>query len=228
MQEKKEFNIEDCIYDKSRICPICENEFKSREIKKGKTRFVELDLGLRSIYAPIVPDYYNVIMCDECGYSAIEKRFNNLTLTNIKNVRNKRNTNYVPPKYPAIYDIEIAIDRFKKALYFCYMKESDLSEKAYICNKLANLYSDLKDEKLELEYRTHAYNGYKEAYINEKFPIMDMEEEQLLYTIAYLAYKIGKKDEAKKVLGGLIVKKTISYILKEKIQEFIEILKEEN
>ena len=151
MQGKKEINIEDCLYDKSQPCPICENEFKSRQIKKGKTVFVELDLGLRSIYKPIIPEYYNVIMCDKCGYTAVEKKFNKITSKNINNIRNKRNKNYIPPKYPLIYDTEIAIDRFKKALYFCYMKESDSSEKAYICNKLANLYSDLKNEKLELE-----------------------------------------------------------------------------
>ena len=226
MEEKNEC-LEDRLYDKTHTCPVCEENFKARTIKKGKTIFVEMDLGLRGKFKPIMPDYYYVIMCSSCGYTAVEKTFNKTNGKHIKNIKEKINKNYLPKTYPKIYDADIAIDRYKKALYFAHIKQSDVSEKAYIAQKIGFIYEDINNDKLALEYNIHAYNWYNEAYMEEKFPIMDMEENQFLYNLAYLAYKTGNKDDAKKTLGKLVVKKDLSVTLKEKIQDFREILKDE-
>lgn len=226
MEEKFE-NLEDRLYEKSYTCPICSNKFKAREIKKGKTVFKNLDLGLRGHYEPLMPDYYYVIICDKCGYAAVTKTFNKTNIKHIKNINEKVNKDYKPHMYPLVYDAEVAIDRYKKALYFSHIKGGDISERAYISQKIAFIYGDLKDEKRELEYNLHAYNWYNEAFLEEKFPIMDMEENQYLYNLAYLSYKIGNKDEAKKTLSKVIVKKDLTTTLKEKVEDFIDLLKED-
>ena len=226
MEEKFE-NLEDRLYDKSYICPVCHNKFKAREIKKGKTVFKSLDLGLRGHFEPLMPDYYYVVMCDKCGYAVVTKTFNKTNAKHIRNINENVNKSYKPPMYPLVYDANVAIDRYKKALYFAHIKGSDVSEKAYIAQKIAFICNDIKDEKQELEYNNHAYNWYSEAYLEETFPIMDMEENQYLYNLAYLAYKIGNKDEAKKILSKVIVRKDLTATLKEKIEDFLEILKED-
>lgn len=222
-----EVNLEVCLYDKSQVCPVCSSDFKSRAVKKGKTRFVQLDLGLRSTYTPIMLDYYSVIICDKCGYAGVEKNFNFLTSRQKKSIQENVNKNYVQPKYPSMYNAEIAIDRLKKALYFSYIKNGDSSEKGYICYKIAGIAQDLKNEQLQQEYLEQAYKWYQEAHLKERYPMMGMEEDQVLYITAYLAYKMGKRDEAKKILGKLVIKKTLSYTLKEKIQDFIFLIKDE-
>ena len=57
---------------------------------------------------------------------------------------------------------------------------------------------------------------------------MDMEENQFLYNLAYLSYKIGNKDETRKTLGKLAVKKDLSNTLKEAVENFVEIIKNED
>ncbi len=227
MEDKNE-SLEDRLYDKSYVCPVCDKKFKAREIKKGKTVFVEMDLGLRAHFKPLMPDYYYVIMCDNCGYAAVSKTFDKTMVRQVKAIKENVNKEYKPKKYPPVYDANIAIDRYKIALYFAHIKDGSASERAYIAQKLAFIYGDINDEKQELEYNKHAYNWYNDAYIEEKFPIMDMEENQFLYNLAYLAYKIGNKDEAKKTLSKVIVRKDLSVTLKEKVEDFIEILKAED
>ena len=69
--EQKNEELKERLYDKSYTCPICNKNFKAKQIKKGKTIFVEMDLGLRGKFKPIMPDYYYVIMCDNCGYTGV-------------------------------------------------------------------------------------------------------------------------------------------------------------
>lgn len=225
--ETKIEDITNRLYDKSYTCPVCDKKFKSRDIKKGKTVFVNMDLGLRGKFEPIMPDYYYVVICDGCGYAAVTKTFLKTNGKHIKAIEKNVNKNYHPKVYPPVYDAEIAIDRYKIALYFAHIKDSDISEKAYIAQKIAFIASDIGDNELELEYNIHAYNWYKDAYIEENFPIMDMSENQFLYNLAYLAYKTGNIDESKKTLGKLIVKKDITPLLKEKMEDLLELIKKE-
>lgn len=225
--EQKNEQLESRLYDKTYACPVCDHKFKEKSIKKGKTIFIEMDLGLRGIFKPIMPDYYFVIMCSNCGYAAVEKTFNKTNGKHIKNLKDKISKNYSHKIYPDVYDANTAIDRYKKALYFAHIKQSDLSERAYIAQKIGFIFEDINNKDLAFEYNKYAYNWYKEAYTEEKFPIMDMEENQFLYNLAYLSYKIDNKDESKKILGKLIIKKDLSVTLKEKIEDFRELLKNE-
>ena len=82
-------DLESRLYDKSYTCPVCDKKFKNKEIKKGKTIFVEMNLGLRGKFKPIMPDYYYVVMCDECGYAAVSKTFNKTTQKQAKKLEKK-------------------------------------------------------------------------------------------------------------------------------------------
>lgn len=218
-------NFEDSLYQKTYSCPVCKNKFKSSEIRKGKTVFVETDLGLRQIFNPIMPDYYQALVCEDCGYAGVIKNFENLSPIQIRNIKEKTHPKYIPPKYPLVYDAKIAIDRYKKALYFAHIKGDETSERAYIAQKLALIYEDIKDEQNSAQYFNYAYNWYSEAYIEEDFPIMGMEEPHFLYNIAYLAYRIGNVEEAKKTLSKVTLNTSVSPTLKEKTDDFIQILK---
>lgn len=219
-------SLADSLYDKTYTCPVCKAKVKSKEIKKGKTTFVELDLGLRGKYEPIMPDYYFAIVCEECGYAGVTKTFNNISAINIKAIKENINPNYRPKKFPDFYDAKTAIERYKLALYFSHIKKGDMSEKAYIAQKIGLIYGDINEKTLEQEYLTHAYNWYSEAYLEEDFPILDMEEPQYMYNLAYLGYCIDKKEEAKKYLGKVMTNRDISTTLKEKVEDFMQLLKE--
>ena len=94
--EQTNDDLQDRLYDKSYTCPICGEKFKSKDIKKGKTVFEGMDLGLRAKFNPILPDYYYVLICDKCGYAAVTKTFNKINNVHIKNIKENINKNYKP------------------------------------------------------------------------------------------------------------------------------------
>ena len=57
----QEFNEADVIFDKTEICPVCDNQFKAKAIKAGKVKLISSDTDLR-------PKYENV---DTLKYDAI-------------------------------------------------------------------------------------------------------------------------------------------------------------
>ena len=219
-------DLAESLYDKTYTCPFCKSKIKSKEIRKGKTVFVELDLGLRGKYEPIMPDYYFAIVCSECGYAGVAKNFEKLSAIQIKNIKEKIHPNYKPKVFPPVYDANVAIERYKLALYFAEIKSADFSEKAYIAQKIGLIYGDIGNIEEEQKFLKYAYSWDSDAYIEEDFPIFGIEEPQFLYNLAYLAYRIDKKDEAKRHISEVMTNRDISATLKEKVEDFMEILKE--
>ena len=220
-----------CLYDKTFTCPVCEKTFKSKMIRKGKSKYIRSDIDLKPIYYPLKPEYYDVIVCNNCGYAAVSNKFDNLTYSQQGEILEKITPKYVKKDYPDIYDADTAIERYKLALLNCMVKKSRVGEKAYICLKLAWIYRDKEDRKNEFSYLKSAYDGFNEAFTTEKFPICGMDEDTLLYMIAAIGVLIGNLEDSKRILGKLIVKKSLTKRLKDKIidaKERIKIIEENN
>lgn len=221
----QEYKPEECIYDKSYICPVCDAPFKAKAIRKGKARFLGNDFDLKPNYTPIQPDYYDVIVCNICGYAAISLNFDKITYSQQDAVREEISKKYVSQNYPAIYDVDTAISRYLLALENCEAKKAKAGEIAYINLKLAWFYRDKKDKENELKYLEEAYNGFSEAFTNEKLPICGLDENTLLYILAAIGVVIGKPKESLLILGKLVIKKDLTPRLKDKIVDLREELR---
>lgn len=217
---------EDCIYDKTYICPVCGSEVKSKAVRRGKIKFVSNEIDLKPKFEPIQPDFYDIVICNNCGYSAMTSKFSKITYSQEEAITKNITPKFHPKKYPKIYTIDDAIERYKLALLNCVYKNSKAGEKAYLCLKLAWFYRDKNDEKNEQIYLKAAYQGFNKAYINEVCPICGLDENTLLYIIAAIGMKIGCIDEARKILSGLITRKNLGIRLKNKIEDLREILKQ--
>ncbi len=218
---------EECVYDKSYICPVCDAHFKAKAVRKGKARFIDNDEDLKPNYTPIQPDYYDVIVCNECGYAAISSKFDLITYSQQENISEMISKNYIKRDYPEVYDVDTAIERYMLALDNCEAKKSKLGEKSYIHLKLAWFYRDKRDEAREIEHLKIAYDGFNEAFTSEKLPICGLDENTLLYIIAAIGVRIGYEEESLRILGRLIVKKNLTSRLKDKIFFLRERLKEQ-
>ncbi len=222
-----DYKPEECIYDKSYTCPVCGNPFKAKQIRKGRAKFVSNDDDLKPNYTPVHPDYYDVILCNNCGYAAISSKFDSITMSQQDSVSEKITPSYVKRDYPDVYDANTAIDRYKIALENCEAKKSKWGEKSYIHLKLAWFYRDKGDRENELEHLKIAYDGFNEAFTTEKLPICGLDENTLLYIIAAIGIKIGYEEESIRILSRLIVKKNLSSRFKEKITLLKDKLKEQ-
>ncbi len=224
-ENNEQKNLENCLYDKTMHCPVCDYDFKARAIRKGKTRFVKSELDLRCIYDPVSPDYYDVIVCEQCGYAAISSKFNRITDRQAKQIINNISINYAHKTYPKVYDVDVAIERYKLALLNATVKGAKAGEKAYICLKLGWLYREKKDAQNEISYLKSAIEGFNLAFTNENFPICGLEEGTLLYIMSALNYRLGNTDESKKILGRLLVKTNVPEMIKKNAEDLRELLR---
>lgn len=235
---------EDLLYDKSYKCPVCDREFKTKAVKTGKTRMISVDTDLRPKYQGIDPVKYDAIVCNKCGYAALSRFFNFLTIPQAKLI-----TINISPNFKGVSDTvdkfsyDDAILRHRLALVNAVVKKSRTSERAYICLKLAWLmrgkaenlpketpdYDSLIDElkRSEQEFIEKAYEGFMGAMSKELFPICGMDEYTFTYVTADLARKCGDYDIAYRLIGDVIVSRTASNKLKDRARDLKEMIKKE-
>lgn len=212
--EQKKANPADILYDKTYTCPVCQNTFKAKAIKSGKNRPIKTDFDLKTTYDIVNPSLYECIVCEMCGYAALNKNFNTLSSKQKTWIREQIVSKYVPTHYPEILTEKDGIRRFKMALLNSEVKHGKEGEKAYICLKIAWLYRDQKNEKMELEFLKNALLKFQAAFSSESFPIFGLDELTVAYIIATIHYRFGHYKDALQWLGNIIVSKTVSPRLK--------------
>ncbi len=225
-REINKINPADCLYDRVCECPVCRNKFKTKSVRKSKIRYINNEIDLKPLFEPIQPDYYDVVICDKCGYSAISSKFQKITDSQAEKVLKIITPKFYPKQYPDLYSIDDVIERYQLALLNCVVKNVKAGEKAYVCFKIGWFYRDKKDEKNELKYMEAAFGGFKVAYENESFPMCALDENTLLYLIAATGAKIGCYDESLRFLSHLMAKRGLSIRLKNKIYDLKEFIKE--
>jgi uncharacterized protein (DUF2225 family) len=237
------------IYDKKIVCPVCNKEFTTKQVKTGKARFVGSEEDLRPIYTGIDTVKYDVWFCPHCGYASVAREFNNLTQNQIRNIRENISAKYTGTTNDTeIYSYDIAIHRYKMALLTTMVKPDRLSESAYLCLKLSWLYrgaaqeleNGIPDEekpsgevqkklseykKNETQYMKQAYDGFSQALLKEYPPICNMDEMTVDYLMAVLALRCDDYDASQKYAFMIISSRTASAKVKEKAREHIEKLR---
>lgn len=207
-------NVVDALYKKTITCPICDLKFKSLAVRMGKYRVVSRDLDTMPRYTGMNPLFYDVCVCPTCGYSAIEKDFNKISSNQIEKINNSYDSRMIPREYPDEYTIDIAIDRYKRALIYSILKSDKISDQAYISLKIAWLYR-LKESNEEVKFLTQSLNGFIKAFERESYPICGMDEYSIMFLIGELSRRVGKKDDALKWIGRVVTSPYVSSRIKE-------------
>ena len=216
----KSFNIDDYIYLKTYTCPVCDKEFKSYAVRHGKVRMEAIEYDLRPIHTPIEPLFYDVIMCENCGYTAVNESFNKINRVQIEKIKTEISPNFKPIPYPKEMTVDMAIDRYKLALLNCVVKEGKDGERAYICMKLTWLYRIKGDEsKNERQFAELTLKGFTIALSKEIPPIMGIAESAVMYLIAAFSTFLGNQQTALKILSGLIASSSTSSRLKNRARD---------
>jgi len=214
-----------CLYEKTYTCPVCDNVFKNKTVKSGRTRAISTDIDLKPIYDKFNPMYYSVVTCQLCGYTSLDSTFDRIGLKQGIFVRQTLAQKFVARQYPEIYDAKTAIIRYKLALICADLKKAKKGEFAVIALRLSWFYEELENEAKAQEYRTYACNLFKEAYSSENFPIFGYDEATVAYIIGALNYKLGNYDEAFKYISRVILMRNIKALLKTKAEDLKELIK---
>ncbi|WP_409069142.1 DUF2225 domain-containing protein [Clostridium sp. FAM 1755] len=215
------------LYDKEVTCPVCGNIFKAKSIKTSSYRVMKKDSDLFIRYSIINPYFYDVWVCNECGYAAMKRDFNKIKSFQINSVKEGITPNWVPREYPEIYNIDIAIERFKLSLLNYVVIESASSKKGFNCLKLAWMYRLKNNYDKENLFLNQALESLKEAYSSEEFPIYGMDNYTTMYLIAELMRRTGSTEEALRWFSNVITCPGISSRLKNLARDQKDLIKEE-
>lgn len=239
-----EVSEESILFDKTYNCPCCSQSFKSKAIRVGRNALVRLDSDLRPVYKYVDATKYDAIICSHCGYAGLIKNFDSISDRHIKDIREKITAKFKGlDETKTTYTYEDAIERTQLALLSTVIKGAKTSDKAYICLKLAWLTRGMKEnldekasdysskyeelESAEMNYLKNAYEGFSEAYMNEKFPICGMDENTLCIIMAETGRKLDKKHDALRYLETVIMSKNATDRMKDMARDIRAKCKEE-
>lgn len=222
---EKKIDPKDILYDKTYKCPVCQSHFKSKALKSGKNKLLKSDTDLKGYYDLIDPNLYEVIHCS-CGYTAISQSFNIISPSQKKLIKEAICKHFKCVPLNEYRTIEDAIKLYKLALLNTIKKNGKNGEKGLICLKLAWLYRDLEDNENEMIFLEHALNGLSKALETEYFPLFYLEENTTIYIVANICHRLGNDQGALKWLSYLIFNKDLSTVLKQRVTDLKNEIKE--
>lgn len=194
-------NEEDLLYDRTVRCPVCDTVFEARTVKQGMSIQEGTQVTLRPIYKNMDMIKYDVVLCEVCGYTALNRNFKKVSEKQVKAIREKISMKYISKKYPQVYDYNIALERYKMALYNdMVMGRTDIN-KAYLCLKASWVIESLINETStpkELEaykemyqtFVTNALKGFSKNYNETVFPVFGMDQSTYQYLLGALSYEV--------------------------------------
>lgn len=237
--EVMEIKEADFIFEKTFTCPVCDKEFKAKQVRTGRVKLIGSDSDLRPKYQHVDSLKYDAIVCPTCGYAALNRFFNFMSSAQARLIRENISNTFRGLKEGAdILTYEEAITRHKLALINAVVKRAKASEKAYTCLKLAwlcrgyaeNLPAELpepEEKKKELkaqeqEFIANAYEGFVDAFSKEAFPMCGMDEITVTYLTAELARRVGKYEDALRMIARVLTSREANERIKSKARELKE------
>ncbi|PKM65604.1 MAG: hypothetical protein CVU95_14845 [Firmicutes bacterium HGW-Firmicutes-2] len=218
------------VFDRKIKCPVCDHEFLSKTVKTSVNRFEKTSLTLRPVYSKIDPLLYDVVQCNACGYAALNTSYNKISERQVKAIREKISSKFIPKEEQKDYDYKTALVNNKLALYNAIVMGSKSINKAYLCLRISwildgyleTLTEEDKKEALTLErlnFVKNAYMGFLEAYETISFPVFGMNQPTYYYLLGVLAYELGDHSHSKRWLSKVMVAEGSHQRLKDKARD---------
>jgi len=208
-------NILNHLFDKQVICPVCDSHFKTKTVKSKSPRVMAKDSDFFIRYSVANPYFYDVCICNSCGYAAMKSDFEKLKSHKKELVLSNVTPKWKPREYPDILDEKLAIERYKLALLNAVLINLPDSAKAMISLKIAWMHRLLDDTTQETLFLKQALEGFNDAYIKEILPIYGLQRDSLMYLLGELNRKLGNYQNSLLWYSKTIVSTNSSYKVKE-------------
>jgi uncharacterized protein (DUF2225 family) len=221
-------NILNHLFDKQVICPVCDSHFKTKTVKSKSPRVMAKDSDFFIRYSVANPYFYDVCVCNSCGYAAMKSDFEKLKSHKRELVLSNVTPKWKPREYPDILDEKLAIERYKLALLNAVLIDLPDSTKAMISLKIAWMNRLLDDTTQETLFLKQALDGFNDAYIKEIFPMYGLERDSLMYLLGELNRKLGDYQTALLWYSKTIVSINSSYRIKEMARIGKDLIKNAN
>lgn len=184
------------VYDKEVVCPVCNYKFNAKVVKVNSPRITTRDSDLFIRYSVINPYFYDVWICNSCGYSAMKIDFPKVKPHQKDLIMNEITRKWRPHDFPENLTVSDAINRYKLALVNAMAIDAPNSSLAMIFLKLGWMFRLSEDTEKENLFLGHALQYFLKAFSLENFPIYGMQRDSISYLIGDLYRRTGNYEEA--------------------------------
>ncbi|NLK34432.1 MAG: DUF2225 domain-containing protein [Gracilibacteraceae bacterium] len=192
------------LYSKKVVCPICGKQFSSMKAKINSCKVKKRDEDFCIHYMDLNPMYYDIFVCPCCAYAAPENTFRELTEEEAGILKEAFSGRKVGRSFCSERSLDDAIAAYKLAIYTAELRKASAGTLAGLCLKLAWLFR-FKGDKQEELFLGYSLRNYLEAFNKEPLPIGNLNEISLMYLIGELSRRLGKLNEAITWFGKAVV-----------------------
>ena len=179
-------------YEKKIECLHCKLKFNTLKVRSKSVKVSGSDTDFMPIYGEndINALYYNVFVCEHCGFSFTDDFSSYLAPHTKEAIYNKLSSKWVPHKFDGERDVYSALQTYKLALYCAEIKDEKTIIIAGLLLRITWLYRSLGNTSQEMRFMKLALARYQESYSKEDYVDTQMSDMRVLYMIGELARRL--------------------------------------
>lgn len=193
-------------YEKTITCIYCKEDFPTAKLRSKFVRVKKHESDFQPVY--VNPDvngiYYNVFVCEHCGFSFTED-FSRYFVPGTKQViQSQIVERFVRRSYNGERTVFQALEAYKLALVCGNLKKEKNVVLAGLAMRIAWLYRSLSNEGQEQRFMKMARDYYIASYTTGDYSSTQMSEFRVSYMIGELSRRIGDIEEATRSFSHIL------------------------
>lgn len=189
--------IDDRLFSKKYICPVCEKTFYSLKPRMTKLQVLDRDSDFLVVYKDLNPLLYHILVCPECGFACTEKHIDELRPPQKKLIQDHVSKYWIHQEFGEIRSLEDAIISYKLAIAVYEVIKFSSFELGMLALHLAWLYRFSENKDQELRFLNASKKKLIDAYAEEDYGDSEnFNEGKLCYLIGELSRRTEDKKNA--------------------------------
>jgi uncharacterized protein len=193
-------------YEKSIECIHCKSSFVTLKVRSKNVRVAKSDTDFQPLYEEnqVNALYYNVFVCEHCGFSFTEDFSKYFAPGVAEQINNQISSKWVHHDFKGERTVFQAIQAYKLALLCATIKKEKFIITAGILLRLAWMYRSLNNEGQEKRFMKMARDHYMESYSNDDYRSTQMSDVRVMYMIAELSRRLEDYQNATRFFSKVI------------------------
>ncbi|MEK4284287.1 DUF2225 domain-containing protein [Ureibacillus sp. FSL K6-0165] len=193
-------------YVKKVVCIFCEKKFPTLKVRSKFVKVENTETDFRPIYSDsnVNPLYYNVFVCQHCGFSFTEDFSKYFAPGTREKIQEQITKKWVPHSFSGERTIAQAIQSYKLALVCGNLKNEKFIARAGLALRIGWLYRTLQNKEQEIRFLKIARDLYMDSYSTEDYLSTGMSGIRVMYLIAELSRRIGDISNATRFFSRVI------------------------
>ncbi|MBO8126618.1 MAG: DUF2225 domain-containing protein [Firmicutes bacterium] len=215
----------DVLYEKDVVCPICQSTFPQIMVRHSLCIVEKRDSDFRVQYRNCNPNWYGIVVCPGCGYSAPKSSFDSLKPGDAKKLKPVLEK-LGPVNLTGRRTLVQAVESYLRAITCAQALKSPHSVLGGLYLKTAWLYREMEEREKERALLEAALSSYLRAYDHEREIKMALSD--LTYLIGELHRRLEKYQEAVVWFSRAVGMKDIRPSTKRLAREMWQLAREAN